>query len=621
VVGTHCQTRLGWGMVHTESTDRSSRAATSRAVRRAERKRSRVPWLVGAALLIGLAVTFITAQIGFHKAPSGLIAGDFSAIELRVIMAWRHPLLVGPYSRFGFHHPGPMLYYVLAPVYHLVGGGVVGMLAASTTVHVCTIGATLAAAWRIGGIRIMVLLAVLLAVLAAAFWPWFANPWNPLLATTAFLLVVVASWAVAENHPAWTPIAAVSATFSIQTHIGFVGPVVAVLGGGITIAVVRALRARDVAPEVARTTFRWIGFAALVTIVLWLPAFAQQFLTDQRGNLRAIADELPKGSGFPSPIDAARAIVGALRIDGDWIVGERARAAMTGGPTTLDTGIGVPLVPIAFMVAGVYSWWAKLRTRTLFLILTLGFVAAWISLIRLRSPQFVYLYLWLPVLALLAWFAILATGVDIVTDPASDRRAKLVAAIALALGSLALTVRVLDLQVDELGMGTVVVGVLAIVAVGAVAWFRSPDRDRVGRAATSVGVAVVLGLGVFSLLRVGDAGDDPTVADTAQERKMLALADALADALPDHPGTVDLTWDGDALGLAEVTAAAVARRGADVVLPRSSQTLFGPELVGDPRPNHPQVRLQPTGAAAPEGGKRIGSWNGIVGYTIPPASP
>ena len=34
----------------------------------------------------------------------------------------RHTPLVGPPSRFGWHHPGPLLFYLLAPLLRLFGG-------------------------------------------------------------------------------------------------------------------------------------------------------------------------------------------------------------------------------------------------------------------------------------------------------------------------------------------------------------------------------------------------------------------------------------------------------------------------------------------------------------------
>jgi hypothetical protein len=47
--------------------------------------------------------------------------GDQAILALRVGDAMKFHAEVGPYSRFGWSHPGPALFYLLAPVYSLSG--------------------------------------------------------------------------------------------------------------------------------------------------------------------------------------------------------------------------------------------------------------------------------------------------------------------------------------------------------------------------------------------------------------------------------------------------------------------------------------------------------------------
>src|SRR5207245_9506948 len=50
-------------------------------------------------------------------------SSDWAAIEARTRDVWSsHASLVGPYSRYGWNHPGPLLFYVLALPYRLLGG-------------------------------------------------------------------------------------------------------------------------------------------------------------------------------------------------------------------------------------------------------------------------------------------------------------------------------------------------------------------------------------------------------------------------------------------------------------------------------------------------------------------
>src|SRR4051812_25528163 len=45
--------------------------------------------------------------------------GDLALIESYTLMATQRTIVVGPYSRYGWHHPGPLYFYVAAPFYAL----------------------------------------------------------------------------------------------------------------------------------------------------------------------------------------------------------------------------------------------------------------------------------------------------------------------------------------------------------------------------------------------------------------------------------------------------------------------------------------------------------------------
>src|SRR5262245_4471263 len=78
----------------------------------------------------------------------------------------RHSPLVGPHSRLGFHHPGPMMFYVLAGPLRLHGGVPAGLLAGALAVGFASaIGVVLFSARHVGRITTLVL-ACAVAVLA-----------------------------------------------------------------------------------------------------------------------------------------------------------------------------------------------------------------------------------------------------------------------------------------------------------------------------------------------------------------------------------------------------------------------------------------------------------------------
>ena len=81
--------------------------------------------------------------------------GDWAVLNLRVDDVGRLTPFVGPYSRFGWNHPGPLLYWVLAVPYHLLGGRPVALLGATGLINAAAVGAALALAWRRGGLPLL----------------------------------------------------------------------------------------------------------------------------------------------------------------------------------------------------------------------------------------------------------------------------------------------------------------------------------------------------------------------------------------------------------------------------------------------------------------------------------
>ena len=73
---------------------------------------------VAAGLLAVPALVLLVRAARATWVPSS----DWAAIEARTRDVWTsHASLVGPYSRYGWNHPGPLLFYVLAVPYRLLG--------------------------------------------------------------------------------------------------------------------------------------------------------------------------------------------------------------------------------------------------------------------------------------------------------------------------------------------------------------------------------------------------------------------------------------------------------------------------------------------------------------------
>jgi hypothetical protein len=228
----------------------------------------------GAAALIAYARTADAAW-----AP----AGDIALIEAYTIHATNGELLLGPYSRFGWNHPGPLYFYWQAPFYVMSGYRSAGLSAGALVMNLSALGILIWVCLRSASQGFLAVAmsaaSVLFAVLVQEM---LASQWNPHVLVVPTLAIVVVAAAVAVGRTGWLPVLAALASFVVQTHLGL-GPAVVALGGAATAAVaVRAylLRSSDAAPRL------WpiLNGTLWLLLLLWLLPIAQE-LSQPNGNL------------------------------------------------------------------------------------------------------------------------------------------------------------------------------------------------------------------------------------------------------------------------------------------------------------------------------------------------
>ena len=174
--------------------------------------------IMTAAPMVAAALSLVGRQ--WHP------ASDL-AIELLQIddVGGRHTPLTGAHSRYGWDHPGPWLFWLLAPFEWLFGatGVLVGVAVLNTA---ATVGA-LVVARRLGGVTLSALVAVVLLVLIQANdTDLFVNPWNPWVAVLPWFTYVLLAWALADGDIGVLPWLIGVGTFVVQAHVGY-APLVA----------------------------------------------------------------------------------------------------------------------------------------------------------------------------------------------------------------------------------------------------------------------------------------------------------------------------------------------------------------------------------------------------------
>lgn len=395
----------------------------------------KLAWLVRAALALPFVVALI-ALATTHWSP----VLDLAMTELRVRdVVGRHTPLIGLPGRIGTFprqgsHPGPLSFYLLAPVYRLLGSTAYALFVATAVINV---GAAWTAVWvaqRRGGRRLVLgigaVLMVLMAWLGASV---LTQPWNPYLPLVSFVVVLLSAWAVLDgDHRLLIPLVAAS-TLCAQTHVPYLSLSVALCAVAFVAVGWRWWQARAVdgtgrrwhrmstpgqhlvPASAAASPARSVMFSVGLGAVLWLPVFFDQFRHDP-GNITMLRrhflhpPEPPVGLGTGiktvlTHFDVTHIVSGSLRRS-DYFIDNL--DALAGGRWSVGA-----LVLLAWLAAAVVSLrLADRRILRLHLVVAVATAVAFLSTARIFGKVWYYLTLWSWSIALLAVAATLWTCVS-----------------------------------------------------------------------------------------------------------------------------------------------------------------------------------------------------------------
>jgi len=251
--------------------------------------------LVAAACFVVLAVPLLVAMAVLHG-KDWRPTLDLAWTELRVRdVGTRHTPLIGLVGRIGpsgpnqGSHPGPLSFYALAPFYRAYGASSWALEAAAATLNLLATGIALWIATRRGGIRLVLAVAAMLALVLHFYGPSIlTQAWNPYMPPMWWMVFLLACWSVLCDDFVMLPIAVVAGSFCMQTHVPYVGPVAGV--GAVTIALTAfsVVRRRGDDALVKRLVTWGIG-AVVVLVVVWLPPVIDQ-LRHSPGNISTLLD-------------------------------------------------------------------------------------------------------------------------------------------------------------------------------------------------------------------------------------------------------------------------------------------------------------------------------------------
>lgn len=266
-------------------------------------------WTVPVATVV-VGLPLIAAVVALHGRPWFPVL-DLAMTEFRVrdVFGGDTPLIglpgrIGVYPNEG-SHPGPLSFYLLAPTYRALGASSWALEVATVVVHLAAIATAVWIGARRLGWRGVIMVAALLTLVTRGYGQVaLTQPWNPYLPLLAWIVVLLATWAVLCGDHRIVVVLVVAATFCAQTHVPYLP-----LGVGMVVVGLVAL-ARQVRRSTGhdrRTAMRSLVWGAGAGLVLWLPPLIDQ-LVRSPGNIRQLL------SHFGSPPEAAIGVVEGARV-------------------------------------------------------------------------------------------------------------------------------------------------------------------------------------------------------------------------------------------------------------------------------------------------------------------
>ena len=378
-------------------------------------------WIQRVILALSLAPLVLAAiQLVFGVGGSYMPVSDHALTELQIRDVGRHEVLVGLYSRADWSHPGPALFYLMAPFYWVTGGASIGMNLGALAINGAAVAGMLAVARRHGGIPLMATTAVGCALLLRATGAEFAHdPWNCYITTLPFGLAIMLTWSMLCGWRWALPLGVGVASCVAQVHVGFVALALPLAAAGAVGLGVRAWRSTPARAEGLADRVRRTGLVAptLATIgvlaVVWAPMVADVLL-NAPSNIRKIITWFGEGEGGTQSVGSGvRTVIGQFGVDAEWLGGKATQSI--GGESPFLHSAPTPWLLVPVVVAAVALWRWRGAGRWLVATLAATLALSVLAIVRTVGPAVDYRLRWTWMVAVLVAAATVWAGLRAAT--------------------------------------------------------------------------------------------------------------------------------------------------------------------------------------------------------------
>lgn len=373
-----------------------------------------------ALAVVGVALPLIVAVIALAGRRWYPVL-DLAMTEFRIRdVGSRQTPLIGLPGRIGElpdqgSHPGPLSFWALTPGYRLFGSSAWAMEAATVTVQLVWVSMALWIGHRRLGLVGLSTVAAMIAILIRGYGlTTLIQPWNPYMPLLAWLVVLLATWAVfCGDHVMLVPLV-IAASFAAQTHIPYL-----LMAGGLGLAAIGLVmfrwwksRSGNTEPATGRLPTPVLATVA-VFAMLWAAPLVDQIRRDP-GNIKRLLDHF--GSPSEEPIGTAAGFRLLLRhldvIDGfGKLLGGNERFLQAGLNPDGPIWAGGIVLALWFVAAAVSRRLDHRPLRQLHVLVGITLVLSMFSMSRIFGLRWFYLTLWAWTTTLLLLVSIVWTAV------------------------------------------------------------------------------------------------------------------------------------------------------------------------------------------------------------------
>jgi hypothetical protein len=345
----------------------------------------RTRWLL-VLTLAPLVVSAVALAVGVGGAY--LPSGDQAGTELAVRAVGRHEVLRGLWSRELWAHPGPLSFYLLAPVYWLTGGSSIGLNIGALIVNGAAVTGMAAVALRRGGRALALCTLVACALAMRALTADMVHEFQNIhIVTLPFGLMIFLTWAMTCRESWALPAGVVVAAFLAQTHVGFVPLALPLLAAGAIALVLSARRTGEL-----RSLRRAGAWAGGLFVLAWSPLVADVVVNVPSNTRRVIMWFQSGEEGAHTLVEGWRVVSGQFGVPPEWMTGKWQPTWSGESPFLLASPVPFLLVPVA--IAGVALWRRAGDGRRLVAVLAGTAVLSIVAVARTVGPVFEYRLRW-----------------------------------------------------------------------------------------------------------------------------------------------------------------------------------------------------------------------------------